>query len=192
MKTNELFNLAINPFTRIAGWHAFVAGIVFILLTAITGTYANVYCDGVLDFHFTGKATFTTSLILLLIDLFTLIFTFSVAGMFIVKSFRLLDILGTITLSKAPFLLLTILALSTDAPGVEQLLNNPMAVFESISLLIVILASIPVLVWYITLLYNAFKVSTGAKGNKTTLAFIAALLAAEVISKVIITYLLKA
>jgi len=46
MKPSEIYNLALNPFTRIAGWQAFALGSIILFVTVIVGTYANVYFDG--------------------------------------------------------------------------------------------------------------------------------------------------
>jgi len=190
MKKNEFWGLLINPYTRFAGWQAFALGIVFILLTGIVGTFANVYFDGAIDIHFTEKANFKSSFNFLGIDLLSVFFALSIAGIFVSKNFRLIDILGTITLAKAPFLLFAIASLLTKSPGAEQIIKNPLLIFSSASFVIVMLLSIPIIIWYIILLYNAFKTSTGAKGNQVVIAFIIALLIAEIISKLLIIYIM--
>jgi hypothetical protein len=190
MNKNEIYGLLLNPFTRIAGWQAFVLGVFFMLLIGITGTYANVYFDGAIDVHFAENANLRTSLNYLVIDLLSLVLTLSVAGIFIAKNFRLLDILGTVSLAKAPFLILALVALAAEAPNVEQIMQDPSSIFSSISFVIVMILSIPVFIWHIILLYNAFRLSTGAKGNKVVPAFIIALLVAEIVSKILIAYLL--
>jgi len=190
MKKNEFWNLMLNPYMRLAGWQAFALGIVFILLTGIVGTYANVYFDGAIDMHFTEKATLKTSFNLLGIDILSVFLALSVAGIFISKNFRLIDILGTITLAKAPFLLFAVASLLTESPSNEQIIKNPLSIFSSASFVIVMLFSVPIIIWYIILLYNAFKTSTGAKGNQVVIAFIIALLIAEIISKLLIIYIM--
>ena len=190
MKKSEFWSLIINPYTRLAGWQAFALGMFFIVLTGIVGTYANVYFDGAIDIHFTEKANFKTSFNLLVIDILSVFVALSIAGIFISKNFRLIDILGTITLAKAPFLLFAIASLLTKSPSSEQIIKNPLLIFSSASYVIVMLLSIPIIIWYIILLYNAFKISTGAKGNQVVIAFIIALLITEIISKLLIIYLI--
>jgi hypothetical protein len=128
MNKNDIYGLLINPFTRIAGWQAFIIGAVFVLLTGIAGTYANVYFDGAIDMHFNENANLKTSFNYLGIDLLSLVFTLSLAGIFVSKSFRLLDILGTVCLAKAPFLLLAIAALAVDVPATEQIMRDPSSI----------------------------------------------------------------
>lgn len=186
MSKNEIYGLMLNPFTRIAGWQAFAIGAVLLVLIGITGTYANVYFDGAIDMHFTENASFKTSINCLIVDLLSLVLTLSVAGIFVAKNFRLLDILGTVSLAKAPFLLLAIAALAVDAPATEQIMHDPSSLFSSVSFVIIMVFSVPVFIWHIILLFNAYKISTGAKGGKVVPSFIIALLVAELISKLVI------
>jgi len=190
MKRNEIINLTFNPFTRIAGWQALALGVVIMLLMAMAGTYANVYFDGAIDMHFTEKATLKDSLNCLGIDFISLVLTLSVAGLIIAKNFRLLDILGTVSLAKAPFLLLAIASMAVNAPNLEEIMKDPSSIFSSFSFVVLMVLTIPIMIWHIILLFNAFKVSTGAIGNKVVPAFIIALLVAEIISKILISYLL--
>lgn len=190
MSKNEIYGLMLNPFTRIAGWQAFALGIVVMLLMAMAGTYANVYFDGAIDMHFTEKATLKNSLNCLGIDFLSLVLTLSVAGLVIAKNFRLLDVLGTVSLAKAPFLLLAVAAMAVKAPNLDEIMKDPTSIFSSLSFVVLMVLTIPIMIWHIILLFNAFKTSTGAIGAKVVPYFIIALLAAEVISKVLILLLL--
>lgn len=186
MNKNELVGLMLNPFTRINSWQAFALGLLFTIAIAITGTYANVYFDGAIDIHFTENANFKTSINYLIIDLLSLVLTVSIASYYTTRSIKLFDLLGSVTLAKAPFLLLAAIALTADAPSAEQLLQNPMVALSSFSFLLVMILSIPVLVWYLILLFNAYKTATGVMGTKAIPSFVAAILAAEIISKILI------
>ena len=186
MKSKEFFRLMINPFIRIAGWQAFELGIIFVILTAAFGTLGNVYFDGVLDMHFVEKATFTKSFIIQAINIFSLVLIMWLAGFFISNNFRFIDILGTMTLAKAPFLLLALAALFTETPDLSQIMQNPLSIFNSTSFILLMLLSLPVMVWSITLMFNALKVSCDARGTKLAIAFIIAIFIAEAISKILI------
>lgn len=186
MKSKEFFRLMINPFIRIAGWQAFELGIIFVILTAAFGALGNVYFDGVLDMHFVEKATFTKSFIIQAINIFSLVLIMWLAGFFISNNFRFIDILGTMTLAKAPFLLLALAALFTETPDLSQIMQNPLSIFNSTSFILLMLLSLPVMVWSITLMFNALKVSCDARGSKLTITFIIAIFIAEAVSKVLI------
>jgi hypothetical protein len=186
MKSKEFFRLMINPFTRGAGWQAFVLGLVFLCISGIIGTYGNVIFDGVIDMHLTKGTTMLYSFGCLAINTLTLVLVMWIAGLVISKGFRFIDILGTMTLSKAPFLLLAIAGFFTKAPDMNEVMKNPMSILGSTSFLVLTLMTIPILIWSITLMYNALKISCGVKGNKLTVAFIIAILISEAISKTLI------
>jgi len=190
MKSKEYFGLMFNPFTRIAGWQAFGLGLVFLILSGVIGGFGNVVFDGVIDTHLVKQLTMLQSFSYIAISLLSLVLVMWIAGLFIAKGFRFIDILGTMTLSKAPFLLLAFAGYFTKMPDMTEVMKNPMVIFNSISMVLFMILSIPVLVWSITLMYNALKISCGVSGGKLTIAFIAGILFAETISKLLIYFLL--
>lgn len=186
MKSKDIFSLVINPFTRIAGWQAFGLGLVIVVVTGFIGTFSNVAFDGVIDMHLTQKLTFAHSFEFLAIDIVSLVLVMTITGFIISKGFRIIDILGTMTLAKAPYLILAIAGYFTVSPDINEIMKNPFIVFQSVSFIILTLLSIPVTIWSITLFYNAFKTSCDVKGGKLVVAFITALLVSEIISKTLI------
>jgi len=190
MKSNGFFRLMVNPFTRIAGLQAFGLGLVFLVVSGIIGGFGNVVFDGVIDSHLVKQLTMLQSFIYIGISLLTLVLVMWMAALFIAKGFRFIDILGTMTLSKAPFLLLAIVGYFAEMPDMNEVMKNPLAIFNSMSMVVLMILSIPVLVWSITLMYNALKISSGASGGKLTTLFIIAILASEAISKLMIYFLM--
>jgi len=188
MKSNN-WNLIWNPFTRVAGWQAFWVGMVIVVASAVLASYGNLLFDGAIDAHFGNDVGIVQSLAVTGISLLSVVVAMYLAALIISKSVRFIDILGTMTLARAPFLLLAIISPFVSYPTVDQLLQDPVVLFKYPWSLLFILISLPVIVWFIALMYNGFKVSTGAKGTKLVIAFIVALLVAEVLSKVCI-YLL--
>ena len=192
MKSNEFWGLFINPFRKVAGWQAFGLGLVFVGVMGVVGTLAHVAFDGALDMHLTDNLTYAQSFLYLGISLASVVLVMWLAGVMIAKQVRFIDILGTMTLAKAPFLLLAVVGLFTTAPDLTQITQNPMAVFSSVSLsfIVLLVLSLPVMVWSIALMYNGFKVSCGVQGSKLTLAFILGLFTAEIVSKLALYWLL--
>jgi len=186
MKSKDIFSLILNPFTRIAGWQAFGVGLMFVILTGIICTFSKVAFDGVIDMHLVKRLTLLQSFEFLAIDLLSLVTIMTATGFIISKSFRIIDILGTMTLSRSPLLILAIAGYFTISPDINEIIKDPILVFQSVSFIIIILLSIPVTIWSIILMFNALKVSCGINGNKLGSAFIIALLVAEVISKILI------
>ncbi len=187
---NNNWSLIWNPFTRIAGWQAFGVGIVIVIISAVLASYGNLVFDGAVDAHFGNHIGVAKSLIITGISLLSVVLAMYVVGIIISKNFRFVDILGTMTLARAPYLLLAVLAPFATFPDIEQILQNPMIVLEYPSIIIIGIVSVPILVWSIALMYNGLKVSTGAKGTKLTVGFIVGILVAEIISKIFIHLIL--
>ena len=190
MKSNSLFGFLINPFTRIAGWQAFGMGLLILLVTGVVGAYSNVAFDGVFDMHLMDL-TLEKSLLIQAISVVSLVLVMWVTAMLVSKTFRFIDILGTMSLARAPFLLLAFAGFFTTTPDMQALMKDPYSIFESVSFIVVMVLSLPVIVWNITLMFNALRVSCDIKGSKLTIAFILALFVAEIISKTAIYFLVK-
>jgi hypothetical protein len=185
MKTKNVFSFLMNPFTRIAGWQAFGLGLIFVVLMGFLGTYSGIAFDGVIDMHLIDTSLLQ-SFLFLATDLVCLVVVMWITGLIVSKNFRFIDILGTMTLAKAPFLILAISGFFTTAPDLSEIYKNPYVVFQSASFIILMVLSMPVIIWSIALMYNALKISCDVKGSKLTVAFIIALLISEALSKVLI------
>lgn len=187
MKSNALWKMLFNPFTRIAGWQAFLPGLVVILALSIVGSYSGIVFDGVVDVHF-SNADVLTSLQYMGFSMLALILVFWLVALLLSNGFRFIDLLGTLTLSKAPYLLLAIAGFFADAPDAQTIISNPGILLESTGFLIVTAITIPVTIWSVALMYHAFSISCDLKGSRATVAFIVALLFAETLSKIFIHY----
>lgn len=186
------WNLLINPFTRIAGWQAFVIGLVFIVLSGIIGTYTHVLFDGVIDAHVTDQeVVFKTSFALLAINIFSISLIMYLSGLIISRQTRFIDILGTMTLARAPMLLVALLGILVTPLSIEELMKDPMVIMGNPLFILFTVLIIPITIWFVALMYNALKVSTGKKGGNLIAAFVIGLIGAEVLSKVLIHFVLK-
>ena len=192
MKTNELGSLIFNPFKRIAGWEAFGIGLVIVALTTFTGNFAGIYFDGVIDMHFAENFDSLKSWLMIPINIISISVIMWLAGITVSKNFRFIDILGTMTLSRAPFLLIAFASFFVKVPDLSGIMQDPIVVFDSVSFIIILIFTFPIIIWSVTLMYNAYKISTGASGQKLSISFIFGLIIAEIISKVIIYQIDKA
>jgi hypothetical protein len=115
---------------------------------------------------------------------------------------RFQDILGTVTLARYPYLFLALMMLYFNPkimPVTERLLetaasgagisNALLSVADYLLLLFFALFALLFTVWYIALLYNAFKVSTGIKGYKTAVLLTAIILVSETVTFVFLASL---
>jgi hypothetical protein len=89
-------------------------------------------------------------------------------------------------LSRAPFLLIALASFFVKVPDLSGIMQDPFVIFDSISFIIILILTFPIIIWSVTLMYNAYKISTGASGQKLSISFIFGLIIAEIISKIII------
>jgi hypothetical protein len=189
MKSNDFYHLMINPFSRIAGWKAFAIGLVVVVLSAVIGKYSLVCFDGTLDIHLAQKLTLGGALGMQLISTFILVLVMCIAGMIVSKGFRFVDILGTMTFARVPLLITALIGFFVHMPDPNVIIANPLSLLLPSSILFALL-TIVVVVWYITLVVNAMKVSCDIKGGKLAVTIIIGLLVSEIISKSLIYFVL--
>jgi len=173
-----------NPFERIAGGSALILGVVIMALTAIVGKINHVAFDGVLDVHTGASFGFLASFVMQAVDFLALFLTMWIAGVCFSKSrLRVIDIAGTMALSRAPMLLLAVICFLPVIPA---------GVYDDIPRLIIFgLICIAFAIWMIALMYNAYSVSCNLKGSRAVISFIGALLVAEIIAKLVFFFLLS-
>lgn len=174
---SDFWELLFNPFVRIAGFHSLVYGLIAIAISAMIGYINAAHFDGVLDFHVGRNAPIHVFFIQGLMNWLILSFILFVCGITLSKSkIRLIDVFGTQALARWPMLILTSIVFipffnntsSTSSSGVLQI----------ISYLIII--------WMVSLMYNAYKISCNLRGTKLIASFIGGLISAEILSKIII------
>lgn len=183
MTTTNFWNLTVNPYRRIAGWEAALSGLLILLIATLTGKYSSTVFDGAIDLHLVQHTDFSFAFGSMAIGIVSLIAVMSLAGYIAAKGFRLIDMAGTILLSKAPLLLASLAGFLTTVPNPEDMQKNPAMLLQSSSfLLVTFLLILPLSVWSIVLLFNAFKTVTGAKGSRLAVAFIVGLVVAEIVS----------
>ena len=171
----------INPFERIAGWQALFCGFAAMAGTAVVSKINNVAFDGVLDVHSGATFSFSASFAMQVINFLALFLAMWLAGVCFSKTrLRAIDVAGTMSLARAPMLLLAIVCFLPITP--ESLFDIP-------RLVIFIFFYLFFIVWMIALMYNAYAVSCHLKGRRAVVTFIGALLVAEIISKTIIILL---
>jgi hypothetical protein len=171
-----------NPFTYIAGTKALLIGWACMLATAFVGMLSMTHFDGIIDAHCGWALPWGWYLLEQLIDWGLAFIVFSIAGFVLSKSsVRLIDVAGTMALARWPALLLAFLGFFVPQGDVKQWLAQGIPV----SLWLTSPAILVVAVWMIALMYQAFRVSCNLKGSKGILGFIAALLIAEIIAKVL-------
>lgn len=177
----SLYRSLFNPFLHIAGGTALLAGWTAMLLASIVSYFSKAHFDGAIDIHFGAGGKYGIFLMEQFIAWTSVTAVFYIIGIAFSKSkIRLIDVAGTLAMAR-----LTTLpaALIGFLPVYPVKLDDPMLA------LTIIITLIPG-IWMIALLYNAFVVSTNIRGAKATGWFIAGLLTAELLSKVLLQYLI--
>ncbi|MDR1808902.1 MAG: hypothetical protein LBR34_00670 [Prevotella sp.] len=196
-KSNALWQWIINPFVKIAGWNAFGVGIVIVGLTVVLGAWGGMCFEGMNVRPLPPELSISLAFAEHAVHIFILILTMYAAGRIFAKHTRFQDILGTVTLSHYPYLLMPLTALFFDYSSfndpnllADLLADRHKQITLAISLLPLAFFTFIIVVWHIVLLYNAFKVSTGLKGGKCIAVFIGSLVARWVIVGMLLKMLL--
>lgn len=182
--------LLLNPFRKIAGFWALVLGLVIILTTSYLGTIAQVYFSSVLSVFnasvVKNAKIGTVFSFLLYQNVIILIVLSSIlyisARLLKQKQVRLIDFIGTIALSRFPYLFFTFFLAITRVLNPQILnVNLEEGLQFNLSLPTILLSAIGIVcvVWQIITYFYAFKESSGLSGKKLWTSFVTCLLIAE-------------
>lgn len=189
-----------NPFNKFSEKSLIFFGVTATLIGSYFASIFNARFDGVLDLHFVKESMFLELIIDSLFNLFSLLVFLFIFGKYINKRTRLIDILATILIAKIPMFFLPVFntnhhiykitenllqkaSLKIDIKGgLGSLISSSDIMILSIFGIITIV----VMIWYISLLYNGFKVSSNLKSKMQIFLFILAILLAEISSKFLI------
>ena len=190
-----------RPFEHIAGAPSLALGLVAILAAGFVGGLSGTYFDGVLDTH-TGFAV-RPGLFLGagFLDWLSLSVVLLVMGKLASRTaFRPVDLFGTQALARWPTLVAALAALvpsqhrlaagfiaqvPTPAPAALDLRTVDF-VFGGLAIIVMILC----LIWMVWLMYDSYSICCNLRGGKAVRTFIAALLLAEIVSKIAIVRVL--
>ena len=185
-----------NPFQFIAGGGTLLLGLIIMLVSAFLGSLSNTHFDGVLDVHSGTAAPLWFFLTEVLIDWLCISIVLLIAGFIVSRSsFRVVDVFGTQALARAPYLISALALLPKGSIRFTNYLVSKITqqvpaeaikstdiLFFAVGLIVVLL----MIVWIVVLMYRAYSVSCNTKGGKAIGSFIAALIIAEILSKIVI------
>jgi len=188
MKKQSNLSLLFNPFERIAGSKALIVGLIFFIISTALAHLGGVVFNGILSIQLI-PINLTQAFIVHGLSLLLLILVMYVTGLiFSPSSIRFIDVVGTMTLSRAPLVLVGAMVSLPIVNGswrkfVSSILmgetpSDPLVVPIFICSMIVTLICI---IWFIVLAYNAFSVSCNIKGMKNNIVFTVSLVLTFVI-----------
>lgn len=192
-----------KPFDRLTGGPALVAGLIVVMLTAILAWRSGLQTDGVFDLHFQADLSLSDLLLQGLINWLTLSVCLLIAGRWLSATrFRLIDLFGTQALARWP-MLLAVIYLSIPALGgriesltlrmaeamptePDQVMASSEYLLDAMWLTLISLPLLALLAWMIWLMFHSYAVTCKLRGMRAFFSFIAALLVAEILSKLLI------
>ncbi|MDR2145022.1 MAG: hypothetical protein LBE91_00995 [Tannerella sp.] len=195
---NKIASWVYNPFRQIAGWKAFAIGLIILCVTTVIGYFGNTVFFGI-SVKLVASVTWFRAFFVQGLGLAVTALVMWIIALLSAKHVRFQDILGTVTLSKYPLVFAAIVFWIFGKRFIEltekmESFANIQEIKDIISKLslsdyalfaMMVIVSILILVWTITLLFNAFRVSTNLKEVKCALLFMAALLISEIINNVL-------
>lgn len=176
-----------NPFVWIAGWKAFIIGAIVVSLSVVIACYGNQYYQGAMNVRLVSKANLGYAFLSQFVGLFYMISLFFIAGKVYSKGVRFQDVLGTVTLARYPYIIPAIFGYFMDFDKMNDITMDILSgKLDGIMSGLVFLTAIGivmliVVVWYIALLWNAFRVSTDIKGGKGIAVFIIVLILSDLL-----------
>ncbi len=198
-----------KPFERVAGGRALAVGLIVLMLTAVLAWQAGLHTDGVIDLHFGPSVGLWVLVLQGLINWLLLSAALLGVGKWLSNGrFRLLDLFATQAMARWP-LLIGVVWLSIPGVGaaiesrtaslMAQIPEQPGQVIAPMEYMLdamwLLLMSLPVMaaiVWMIWLMFHGYALVTNLRGMRAFFSFVGALVAAEIISKVLIHLLLQA
>ncbi len=187
-----------DPFTYIAGGQALATGLAAIVAAGCLGFLGDAHFDGVLDFHPGPPAALWLFLAEGIIDWLSLAIVLFILGRLLSKTaFRALDLLGTQAMARWPTVIVAAAALAppfrryalTVLSSLTGGARGPAT--DAVVFGVVLLAVVCALVWMVALMYRSYSICCNLTGASAIGSFVGGVLAAEVISKVALSYLLK-
>ncbi|MDL5514876.1 hypothetical protein QSE00_23905 [Arenibacter sp. M-2] len=173
------------------------SGIIFTLLGSFLAYTFNIRFDGILDLHVVNNTSLFDALSDNLINVICLTLFLYISSKYINRKTRLIDIVSTAMVARTPLYILPIFNINKlITKSSEELIEyadpeligeiSPLTWLTTITFGIITMIFI---IWYITLLFNGFKVASNAKGKVPIVLFILSLLLAEILSKFLIIQL---
>jgi hypothetical protein len=195
IKPNWL-TVLVNPFVYVAGGKALSYGAAGIVIAGFIAGGSGAHFDGVLDLHFGRGGSVLLPIAEGFVDWLCVALVLVVCGKVVSASaFRLLDVLGTQALARWPTMLTALLVLPAPFRRftrdlLKMVLSDPTHLrFDTMDALYFFAASfllLPLVVWQIALMYNAYALSCNVRGLRAGLSFTAGLIVAEILSKLAI------
>lgn len=183
--------ILFNPFRHIAGCRSLLWGILILLATAVVGFFSHTHFPDLISVkvgvHFPLSYFILQSLINWLV--FSVIL-YVLALIFSPSSVRIIDIFGTQSMARFPYLIAAFFNFSSSMDKFGQYIQwstmhvgneVSMSTFEMIVAVTLLILTLLLTIWMIVLMVNAYRVSANLKGTKLTVVFLIAFIVSMII-----------
>ena len=184
-----------NPYRRIAGGQALAIGLTAIAASGLAAAAGGVHFDGLLDFHPGYSVSFWVPIVEGLVN-WSVITVLLVLVSFLVapRTVRVVDIAGTQALARWPLLLAALACMPAavrqgNEEAVAAAVEGRMVMPPAVSLVAGLFAS-ACAIWMVWLMWKAFSVSCNQRGGRAVAIFVAAVIAGEVATKLVLVRML--
>ncbi len=189
--------ILFKPFEKYSEKQILIAGILLTSVGLLLASNFDATFDGALDVHFISGITFRMIMSDFLIVNVILIAMLYIAAKIVNNKTRLIDIASVTILSRSILYILSIFNVNGGMVLIEskllklkseksEMILSALSSGDLVFLIISGFFSIMMVIWYVALLFNGYKIASNAKGSKSIVLFIIGLLLAEVVSKVLI------
>jgi hypothetical protein len=194
---NKLF----NPFKYIAGWESLFLGLAILLTTAVVGYFSQIHFPDLISVKTIHGLPFWVIAVQSVSNWFILSLLLYLAALILSpSSVRIIDVFGTQAMARFPYLLAAFTGFSGSIEKFGQYMlwsalhtGDPVQIStgEMTAAIILILASLLLTIWMITLMFNAFSVSTNLKGAKLIVPFIVLVITSIIVTGFISSWVIK-
>jgi len=188
--------ILFNPFEKYTAEKLILFGFLLTVIGIILGVSFSARFDGVLDLHFvTTKVNYVNLITDISINILCVTITFLIGAKIINIKTRLIDIIATVVISRSPLYILSVFNINNYMGKISETVlqdnnlnlesNIEFSAFDLTYMVLFGLIAILTSVWHIALLFSGFKTAANAKGTKSIILFITAIVIAEILSKII-------
>jgi hypothetical protein len=175
----------INPTDRLSVPQSLLLGAAGVFGGLLLSRW-NVHFDGALDVHLGPSSPSFARVVIEQIVAWPLTAgVFWLAALAFVRRARAIDFLASVGVARLPLLAVGAMAAAMK----DRLPSRPTEVPSATPALLILAAlSLPAVIWMITLLFQGFRTASGLRGTRGGVLFAAAVVLAEVLSKVALLF----
>jgi len=170
----------VDPMQRLRVRQSLLLGALGVLGALLLSRW-NVHFDGALDVHLGPRPPFTQVIFQQIVAWPLTACVFWLAALAFLRGARPIDFLASVGVARLPLLAVGVIAAAMR----DHLPSRPSEIHSATpALLILAVLTLPAVIWTITLLFQGFRTASGLRGTQCAVVFAAALVLAEVLSKI--------